>query len=328
MNKRNAFTLVELLGVIVVLAILSLITIPIISNVITDVKIKSLENSAYGLIEASNLYYAQYGANNNLRFNITGNKVQSSDTDKLLTYRGSVKEGTVIIDKSGKTTICITDGTNSAYKNYNENRVTTSNKKCTIPANTSIVYLDGDATITAYDDVKLTELVNDFESRISQLEDLKDNYLSNVYPVGSIYISMTENKVAKVQEKFGGTWEQLDSGYMLQSTSTSSNQKGGASNASFTPSGTVGDTTLTEDQIPSHTHNISHSGTLTHDIGTTYNGNGYHYTNGSGYVLSKGGVSIGFSGGNQSHTHTFTGTSQTIDTVSPYITVYMYKRTA
>ena len=83
--KNKAFTLVELLGVIVVLAILALITIPIISNVINDVRIKSLENSAYGLIEASNLYYAQYGVNSNKRFNITGNKVQSSDNDKLLT---------------------------------------------------------------------------------------------------------------------------------------------------------------------------------------------------------------------------------------------------
>ena len=36
----------------------------------------------------------------------------------------------------------------------------------------------------------------------------------------------------------------------------------------------------------------------------------------------------GYTGGNQSHTHTFTGTSTTINTVSPYITVYMYKRTA
>ena len=90
MKKRNAFTLVELLGVIVVLAILALITIPIISNVINDVRIKSLENSAYGLVEASNLYYAQYGTNSNLRFNIIGNKVESKDTDKLLTYKGSV----------------------------------------------------------------------------------------------------------------------------------------------------------------------------------------------------------------------------------------------
>ena len=87
--KNKGFTLVELLGVIVVLAILALITIPIISNVITNVRIKSLENSAYGLIEASNLYYAQNGSNN-IRFDINDNKVSSKDTDKLLSYKGSI----------------------------------------------------------------------------------------------------------------------------------------------------------------------------------------------------------------------------------------------
>ena len=86
-KNKYAFTLVELLGVIVVLAILALITIPIISNVINDVRIKALQNSAYGLIEASNLYYAQYGNASNIRFDINDNKVSSSDTDNLINYK-------------------------------------------------------------------------------------------------------------------------------------------------------------------------------------------------------------------------------------------------
>ena len=66
MRNKKAFTLVELLGVIVVLAILALITIPIISNVINDVRIKSLRDRAYGLIEASNLYYVSKGNNSRI----------------------------------------------------------------------------------------------------------------------------------------------------------------------------------------------------------------------------------------------------------------------
>ena len=118
MKKRLGFTLVELLGVIVILAILSLITIPIISNVVNDMRIKSLESSAYGLIEASQLYYAQNGSNN-IRFDIKNNDISSTDTDNLLKYKGSIKEGTIILDKKGKVIVCITDGKNSAYKNYN-----------------------------------------------------------------------------------------------------------------------------------------------------------------------------------------------------------------
>ena len=136
MRNKDAFTLVELLGVIVVLAILALITIPIISNVITDVRIKALKSSAYGLIEASNLYYAQYGNSSNIRFDINDNKVSSSDTDNLISYKGSIKSGVVILDKKGNVTVCVSDGKNSAYKNYNENKVTTSKGKiCSIKEN-------------------------------------------------------------------------------------------------------------------------------------------------------------------------------------------------
>ena len=330
MNKKNGFTLVELLGVIVVLAILALITIPIISNVINDVRIKSLESSAYGLVEASNLYYAQYGNNSNIRFDIENNQISSSDTTNLLKYKGSVKEGTVILDKKGSVTVCITDGKNSAYKNYNETKVTTVKGKCEIFEGSSIVYLDGEATIDSYDNTKLTELVNSMQEEINDLKDLKENYLSNVYPVGSIYMSMTENTASKVEEKLGGTWEALENGRMIQNTTTTSGQLGGSTTATFTPTGTVGDTTLTIDQMPRHDHYSS----------TPYNGT--TLTDGRGWIVldnptvkyadaetvSRITANSSLKGGSQPHTHTFTGNQTTIDTVSPYITVYMYKRTA
>ena len=328
MENKKAFTLVELLGVIVVLAIRALITIPIISNVINDVRIKSLRDSAYGLIEASNLYYAQYGTNSNIRFNITGNKVESSDTGKLLTYKGSVKEGTVILDRKGQVTVCITDGKNSAYKNYNETKVTTvKGKTCEIKANSSIVYLGDDATIDFYDNTKLTELVNSMQEEINALKEKSNNVAKEIYPGGSIYMTMTENTVSKVEEKFGGTWEQIESGLMLQSTSTNSGQTGGSTTATFTPAGTVEPHRLTISEMPTHNHtyrtvwdNESGSGSI-YPKGAVSNGNNKGWND-------ETSIGAGFSGGNQSHNHTFTGNQVTIDTVSPYITVYMYKRTA
>ena len=53
MNKKG-FTLMELLSVIVVLAILSLITIPMVMNIIKESEKKSAEESAYGYVEALN----------------------------------------------------------------------------------------------------------------------------------------------------------------------------------------------------------------------------------------------------------------------------------
>ena len=58
-NKKKGFTLIELLAVIIVLAIIALIATPIIFNVIENAKIKSLENSCYGVIDAVRTKYAE-----------------------------------------------------------------------------------------------------------------------------------------------------------------------------------------------------------------------------------------------------------------------------
>ena len=58
-KKRKGFTLIELLAVIIVLAIIALIATPIIFNVIENAKIKSLENSCYGVIDAVRTKYAE-----------------------------------------------------------------------------------------------------------------------------------------------------------------------------------------------------------------------------------------------------------------------------
>lgn len=57
--KKNGFTLIELLAVIIVLAIIALIATPIIFNVIENAKIKSMENSTYGVIDAVRTQYLE-----------------------------------------------------------------------------------------------------------------------------------------------------------------------------------------------------------------------------------------------------------------------------
>ena len=58
MNKKG-FTLIELLAVIIVLAIIALIATPIIFNVIENAKLKSLENSTYGVVDAVRMQYME-----------------------------------------------------------------------------------------------------------------------------------------------------------------------------------------------------------------------------------------------------------------------------
>ena len=60
MRKNNkGFTLIELLAVIVILAIIALITAPIILNVIENARVEAAKDKAWGTIDAVKLAYAQ-----------------------------------------------------------------------------------------------------------------------------------------------------------------------------------------------------------------------------------------------------------------------------
>lgn len=186
-----------------------------------------------------------------------------------------------------------------------------------------------------------------------------------IYPIGSIYTSVNS---ANPSTLFGGTWEAFGSGRCLVGVDTSDTdfntvQKTGGSktnSTTFTPSGSITGTALSIDQIPSHSHSVSISGTTgdggnhRHRVSTrtsTYGAglqsawrcitapdsqNGdywqdsyseYAGSHTHGFTVSG---NTGSNGGSNTHTHTFSGTQSTINTSSlqPYITVYMWKRTA
>jgi len=58
MKSKNGFTLIELLAIIVILAIIGVITIPIILNVIENSKKGAAKDSAYGYVDSVNKLYA------------------------------------------------------------------------------------------------------------------------------------------------------------------------------------------------------------------------------------------------------------------------------
>ena len=212
-----------------------------------------------------------------------------------------------------------------------------------------------------------------YETRLAALENSMLN-IDDIYPVGSIYTSVQSTSPSTL---FGGTWEAFGTGKTLVGADTSDTsfdtveETGGAKTKSYTPAGTVGDTTLTSNQIPSHTHDYvkatgvgdhtlttseipSHSHTIQAHAGSddfNFTGNfevsGGHVaaadtrsplvngnttaTGGGGahnHPLSTSTVASGATGGGGSHTHSFTGTAASINVVQPYITVYMWKRTA
>lgn len=169
--KNKGFTLIEILSTLVILAIITVIAVPIIAGVITKVKLGALKSSAYGLMESGDLYYSMYLNQDDIRFNIDDNIMTSNDTDKILDYKGVVKSGMVVLTSAGKIALCISDGTHSVYKNYNDKDVKElSNKVCTIPSNSYVVHIDDEPTLTNLDNSELSDLVDRLNRKIANIE--------------------------------------------------------------------------------------------------------------------------------------------------------------
>lgn len=146
------------------------------------------------------------------------------------------------------------------------------------------------------------------DKRISNLESVVSNLLNSIYPVGSIYLSLI-----KSPPSLGGTWELLDEGKFLYSTTSTSGETGGSS----THTHTTANHTLTIDEIPSHSH----------DLRGGFVGGNTDLSRWRCDANSPAGTwgDSGSTGGDQPHNHGNTGSSSNIP---PYITCYMYKRTA
>lgn len=184
-----------------------------------------------------------------------------------------------------------------------------ADKDVTIPA----------ATDTAYGLCKLVASTTDLEegttldkgtiygvydAPISPLIDI-------IYPVGSIYMSATMSTVEQVQAAFGGTWERWGAGKVPVGVDPNDtdfnepNKTGGAKTV-----------TLTVEQIPSH----KHPEYLEWDNGTEHNGD----------FFKKSVYGFGSNQKVVSYTHMTdnVGGGKSHNNLQPYITCYMYKRTA
>ena len=208
----------------------------------------------------------------------------------------------------------------------------------------------------------LEEKITNLKNKTDELE--ITDYLNNIYPVGSIYISTESTSPATL---FGGTWTSYGEGKTLVGT-------GSNGTTSYTAGNTGGSSTktLAITNIPSHNHDITPAGTVTsiftgsqvtssssgghthtlpfkesveevkgYGVGNTSNYRGTFKVNyGDSYKSSTSSNSY-----NSTHTvtptgtisSTFTGTSATttsagsgsaINIQNPYVVVYMWKRTA
>ena len=205
--KRKGFTLIELLGVIVVLAVIALITTPVILGVIEKSKKGALQSSGCGLVEAGILYHAEYQNSQTVRFDIKNNQIRTKEENKI-DYKGSIKDGTILINNQGEVTVCINDGKYAAYKNYKDNKIIVVDQKtCTVPENNYIVYLDNESTAENNNQeliARLEKLETTIKEQTKEINALKSekantneitNSINNLTATHNSDINLLNNKI-------------------------------------------------------------------------------------------------------------------------------------
>ena len=141
MKKRTGFTLIELLAVIVILAVIALISTPLIMNAIDGAQKGAFQNTAYGILEAGKYTYTSEvlkdGKAQFLAFSYENGVQTSNVDDETLNYKGEKpKSGTVLINSNGDMALAIYNGKYCAEKDYAELEVKVSEKtetQCHLP---------------------------------------------------------------------------------------------------------------------------------------------------------------------------------------------------
>ena len=321
--KRKGFTLIELLAVIVILAIIALIATPMILSVIESVNKEAFKDSAYGMVKAAELYYANHlkEDSNHYLFEYENGKPKEGSLE--LGIKGEVPEaGKIEINAKGQTQLEIKNSKYLGCKTYSMNSVQ--------------VYLIEEMGSCGIDE----------EGNISI------GGKGNNYPVGSIYISVNEENPSKI---LGGEWEQFGEGKTLVGVDNSQEEFN-----SIEKTGGEKNHTLTIDEIPTHSHEISSLSGTTSTVGnhsheiwpTFYGGSGWptqsissqyafsltKSVQNSNYAPLTGPMAsarAGTTSPSGTHNHTVTtdpsqtetvGNSKPYNNLQPYITVYMWKR--
>ena len=152
MKEKKGFTLIELLAVIVIIAVVTVISVPIINHMIRIAKEKAFLNSAYGVLDAAEYYYTRSQMNlvyNEEKIVPLANKTEKNanvnvlTTDKIekislpnndkIKIKGKIDNGTVYIKSKGSIALSLwnDDLKLCAIKNYTENEITIGDRELT-----------------------------------------------------------------------------------------------------------------------------------------------------------------------------------------------------
>lgn len=179
------------------------------------------------------------------------------------------------------------------------------------------------------------------KSSSSAASSLKSIILDAIYPVGSVYICYSENKLeaCPLKERFDGTeWEAIAAGKFLVSASTTNGiykfgNTGGSADAVAVKHAHSFSNEITTNETGAHSHTIKWFDTSAHDSSTDNTLRSADSGDGGGVSESKWPKIETTSNG--AHKHTFKLSGDTAESgydganknLPPYIAVYMWRRT-
>ena len=179
--------------------------------------------------------------------------------------------------------------------------------------------IDYDASGTVQDKLKILD---------SRIDNIENNMLDKMYPVGSIYMTTIYSDANQVHDAIGGEWEKYAQGRTIIGEGTGTDSNGLVQ--TFTNGSTGGEYThkLTISEMPSHTHPHSehivdgdygyvpagsHIASFVHALSSNDSRNGVFTDRGPTAVVDTG--LIRQNGGSESHNN-----------IEPYVVTYIYKR--
>ena len=158
----------------------------------------------------------------------------------------------------------------------------------------------GQVTLTASD---VSALGDDYTPPVTSVNDKTGavNIKLDPYPVGAIYISVNSTSPASL---FGGTWEVINDRFLLA---------GSAAHYKYGSTGGAATVTLTKDQMPQHQHQFSRVPITDLELSA---GNNFYAERSTttGKLVNQ---NTETQGSNKAHNN-----------MPPYLSVYMWKRTA
>lgn len=300
--KKDGFTLVELLAVVIILAIISLFVMPKVADLI-----KSGNSTNTSIIEQKLLTVARTYTNDyDTRF---FNRFVNVGYASIITKDELIDAGLVTSDEVS----LVEDFRGVRVELLDNNKI-----KYTIARL-------GDSN--DYTNEELYQMINDLKNDIKTLSSqitnntTSSNMFLKVYPVGSIYISTSSENPGNI---YGGTWEEYGKGRTLVGVDSS--------DPDFSTVEKLGGEkshTLTIDEMPSHNHVermfLDQSGySSVKPAGYAY----YIYSTQSSNVITWTNTKLSNVNYWKIGVTEDKGGSQAHNNLQPYITTYMWKRTA